>query len=189
MREIVLPIEMVLFQVLFLMVAIPVEARVFHRKLKLTRKTSIEYAISLNLFVTGVGWLIFFALENFLTKPLKNQMISYIFFDRPMGSLQAEWNSIIISVGIAIFFSSFLLKWIGMELLKTLLEDSPKQLTLKPMQVKKRPGLINRKAQKSLTPKKNIPFAVLLAHAYSNSIILLLLFVRFLQFNSFPQAL
>lgn len=48
----VLPLRAVMFQILFLLVAIAVESFIFKKKLHLSGRTSIEYATSINLFST-----------------------------------------------------------------------------------------------------------------------------------------
>ena len=79
MKGMVLPLQTYLFQALFLLVAIALEASVLQRRLYLTRRTSVEYAISINLLTTVIGWLAFFLVQNLLPQPIKDQIISYIF--------------------------------------------------------------------------------------------------------------
>ena len=189
MKELVLPIEMILFQFIFLLVAIALEARVLHRKLRIGRKTSVEYAMSMNLLAAGIGWSSFFAFQNFLPQTLKTQLLSYIFFDRPIGALPTEWNSAIVSIGVVIFFATFIIKLIGLQLLEVALENTSSQVTPASKEFRKRPGLINRHDRVIARQQPNPALAVLLANAYSYSAILLLLVLRFLQFNAFTFSL
>ncbi|HCA98089.1 MAG TPA: filament integrity protein fraC [Cyanobacteria bacterium UBA9226] len=189
MKELVLPIEMVLFQFIFLLVAIALEARVLHRKLRIERKTSVEYAMSMNFLAAGIGWPSFFLFEDFLPQTLKTQLMSYIFFDRPISPLPREWNSAIISIGVIMFFATFLIKLIGLQLLEAALQNTPLQPTPSPKDIRKRPGLIGRRNQVIVRQEPNPALAVLLANAYSYSAILLILVLRFLQFNSLNFAL
>ncbi|MCP2731014.1 filament integrity protein FraC [Limnofasciculus baicalensis] len=189
MEKLVLPIEMILFQFIFLLVAIALEARVLYRKLRISRQTSVEYAMSMNLLAAGVGWSSFFAFQDFLPQALKTQLLSYIFFDRPIGSLPTEWHTTIVSVGVVIFFGTFLIKLIGLQLIEFALENTLFQATLSPKESRKRPGLINRHDPVVVRQQPNPALAVLLANAYSYSAILLLLLLRFLQFNAFTFSL
>lgn len=183
----VLPLEMYLFQGIFLMVAIALEARVFHRRLYLPRRTSVEYATSINLLATVLGWLAFFGLQNLLPLPLKDQIISYIFFDRFLGSQPESFYLTIISTGIVIFFAAFLIKLKGLQLLEAFLERAPENqnsLDLQPPKLphhRRRQGLSDRLDQTVSRRDPNQATAVLLANSYSHSAILLLLFLRFLQ--------
>ncbi|HAG81462.1 MAG TPA: filament integrity protein fraC [Cyanobacteria bacterium UBA12227] len=184
MRETVLPLEMILFQVLFLVIAIALEARIFYRKLRISRKTSVEYAMFVNLLATGIGWLTFFAVQNLLSQALKAQVISYIFFDRLFDPQLSQWNSVIIAVGIAIFFLTFFIKLIGLELLQVVLDRVPERSNSTSKLVRKRPRLLHGIEQVNKNSPPNTGLVVLLANAYSYSAILLLLVLRFLQFNS-----
>lgn len=183
MTEPVLPIQTILFQVLFLLVAIALEARVLHRRLSITRKTSVEYATSINLLAAIVGWLSFFILQNRLPQQLKDQIISYIFFDRLLGSQPENLHLLIAAAGSFIFFSAFLIKLKGLQLLEAGLQSSP-EVQLSPTLDKRRRSVFSdRLEQAILRTDPNQATTILLANAYSHSAILLLLFLRFLQLN------
>lgn len=183
MIDIVLPLQLILFQILFLLVAIALEARVLHQRLKLTRKTSMQYATSLNLWSVVIGWLTFLFLATLLPRFLQNQIVSFIFFDHPIGSSLDQANPLIISLGICIFFFTFIIKLLGLELLRIWIHDKPEQLTTNSNLSNKRPSLLNSPKRKITQSKPNPAFAVLLANAYSYSAILLILVLRFLEFN------
>lgn len=183
--NIVLPLQLILFQILFLFVAIALEASVFHRRLQLTRKTSVQYATSLNLWSVVIGWLAFYSLENILPQFLQIQIISFIFFDHPLGSSFNQADPKIISIGIVIFFFSFIIKIIGFELIRLWIHDNPDQLNMSSNASKKRPGLLNQPKRKITKPTPNPALAVLLANAYSYSAILLILVLRFMDLNIF----
>ncbi|MFP4099829.1 filament integrity protein FraC [Coleofasciculus sp.] len=181
---IVLPLQLILFQVLFLLVAIALESRVFHRRLKLTRKNSVQYATSLNLWSVVIGWLIFLILAGLLPQFLRIQIVSFIFFDHPIGSQLDKADPRIISIGIVIFFFSFLVKVIGFEFIKIWIHDQPEQFDTSSDISNKRPSLLNQPKRKITKKyKPNPAFAVLLANAYSYSAILLLLVLRFMDVN------
>ncbi|HCF28058.1 MAG TPA: filament integrity protein fraC [Cyanobacteria bacterium UBA11049] len=184
MRESVLPIPTILFQVLFLLVAIALEARVFHKRLNLTRKISIDYAISINLLCVIIGWLAFFLILRFVPQPLKTQMISFIFFDQLLAPQPGNLNLIIVSTGIVIFFCAFLIKLKGLELLEALLNRPPGQSSSESPDEGRSLSLPARLNRAISHTDANQATVVLLANAYSHSAILLLLFLRFLQVNA-----
>src|SRR4028118_1728302 len=110
MKGMVLPLQTYLFQTLFLLVASALEARVLQRRLYLTRRTSVEYATSINLLTTVIGWLAFFLVQNLLPQPIKDQIISYVFFDRFLSPQPGSFQLMLISTGIVMFFSAFLIR-------------------------------------------------------------------------------
>lgn len=181
MTEPVLPLQTILLQVLFLLVAIALEARVLHRRLSLTRRTSVEYATSINLLCAVMGWLGFFLLKNLLPQPLKTQLISYIFFDRLLEPLPESLSLVVVSTGIVIFFCAFLIKLKGLQLLEALLQRSPTQKSSLPPDKRRRMGLNHRLDQALVQTNPGQATTILLANAYSHSAILLLLLLRFLS--------
>lgn len=107
------PLGAILFEFLFLLVAIPLEAYILNRRLKFDKKTSMFYAISINLFSSTIGWIIFFIVEPMLPINLKSELINYILFN----NLRREGSqAILILTVFIIFFITFLMKFI---LLKT----------------------------------------------------------------------
>jgi len=187
----VVPLQMYLFQAIFLFVAIALEARVFHRRLYLPRRTSVEYAASINLLAAVIGWLAFFFLQNLLPLSLKDQIISYIFFDRFLGSQPESFYLTILSTGVVIFFAAFLIKLQGLKLLEALLDRAPEPQNSLELQPPKLPHhrrrqrlsdrLSDRLDQAVSRSDPNQATAVLLANAYSYSAITLILFLRFIQ--------
>jgi len=153
-----------------------------HQQLKITRKTSVEYATSINLLATIVGWLSFFLLKNLLPQPLKTQIISYIFFDRLLEPQPVNWHLLIAVAGIGIFFCAFLIKLTGLVLLKAMIEKVQVFQASSPRHQGRR-RLSDPWEQVVSRPRSNQAFAVLIANAYSHSAILLFLLVRFLQLN------
>lgn len=182
MTEAVLPLQTFLFQFLFLLVAIALESRVLYRRMNITRRTSVEYSTFINLLAAGVGWLVFFLIQNWIPPYLKDQIISYIFFDRLLGPRPEDFTLVIAATGVVIFFSAFLIKLSGLNLLETFLQDQPKEQR----ESAKRPWptLIHRLDDVAASPKSNHATTILLANAYSYSAISLILFLRFLQIHT-----
>jgi hypothetical protein len=182
-EEAVLPLQTVLFQLIFLLVAIALEARVLYRRLRISRRTSIEYAISINLLSTVIGWLTFFIIQNLAPLPVKTQMISYVFFDRLLSPQPANLHLVIAATGVVMFFAAFLIKLKGLQLLEALLQRSPQPETSPTSEQGPRLGLPARLEQAAAHTDPNQAAVVLLANAYSHSAILVLLLLRYLHIN------
>ncbi|MBD2740390.1 filament integrity protein FraC [Coleofasciculus sp. FACHB-1120] len=119
----VFPLQAILFQFLFLLIAIAIESFILYRRLNLSRKRSIDYAISINLLSTILGWIVFFYIHPWLPRSLKSQLMSYIFFDRFFSFAQSPniVTELILSSFVA-FFATFIVKLKGLEILQLLLE-------------------------------------------------------------------
>jgi hypothetical protein len=187
MKGIVLPLQTYLFQAIFLLVAIALEARVLQRRLYLTRRTSVEYATSINLLTTVIGWIAFFLVQNLLPQPIKDQIISYVFFDRFLSPQPESFHLMLISTGIVMFFSAFLIKLKGLQLLEAVLENAPQPQTVPES---RQSGLFRNRRRRRLSQRLDEAVsnsdperatAVLLANAYSHSAIVLILVLRFLE--------
>jgi hypothetical protein len=181
----VLPLRAIAFQCLFLLLAIAIEAAVLREVLKLPYRKSVEYAASINLLSTVVGWLIFFSFEPLFPADLKLQLINCIFFDQ-WSSRIAPW---IILAGFATFFISFLVKLSGLDLLRLLLQDKKEEKeTDQDSQAEK-----NRRYQNTVRARKNAregpnqANAILVANALSYTAILLVLFLRVVMPNTSPR--
>ena len=86
----VLPVGTIVFQTLFLLVAIPIESYILHRAIKFDKKTSVFYAIGINVLSTVLGWNVFFLLEPILPVKLKSELMSYVFFNTFQGNLKTN---------------------------------------------------------------------------------------------------
>ncbi|EKF02035.1 hypothetical protein FDUTEX481_07286 [Tolypothrix sp. PCC 7601] len=103
----VLPIGAILFDLLFILMAISIEGYCFNRRLKFDKKTSIFYAISINLFSSVIGWVAFFVIEPMLPLQLRTELINYIFFNTVKYS---NTQTVIILSAFIIFFATFIVK-------------------------------------------------------------------------------
>jgi len=116
-----LPIGVMLFNLLFFLIAIPIEAYVFNRRLKFDKKTSIFYAIATNLFSGTLGWVIFFFLEPILPPELKSELINYVFFNNFRYS---NTQATLIFTTFIIFFATFLMKFLLLQLFVLTLSEA-----------------------------------------------------------------
>ncbi|AFY50344.1 hypothetical protein Nos7524_4596 [Nostoc sp. PCC 7524] len=119
------PIGLILFNFLFFVIAIPLEAYVFHKRLNFDKKSSVFYAIAVNLFSGVIGWLIFFFLEPRLPVDLKTELINYVFFNILRST---NTQGVLILTTITIFFATFLMKFFLLRILVfTINEDFTKK--------------------------------------------------------------
>lgn len=178
----ILPVQTVIFQILFLLIAIALEGYILHRKLQLSRQNSIEYAISINLLSTIVGWLIFFFIQPLLPAPLRLQLISYVFFNSFHQNQLTSLNAAIVLIGIISFFVAFFVKMLGLYFLEWLITFPQKtQNNQYKKTIKMR--LKTRKSPSKVFSNQNTSKAtvILVANALSHSVLLGLLLLRSFQ--------
>ncbi len=189
MNASVLPLRAIAFQILFLLVAIAVEAWVLQRQLKLppnrskiSPKQAVQYATSVNLLTIAVGWFLFLSLQSLLPLELKYQLLNFIFFNR-WSSDTAFW---IVLSGFITFFASFLLKLGGLIQLQ--------RMMLTNQELAARRELDKNRYRLGVRPKKdgatsNQASVILSANAFSYTAISLVLVMRFLVGSLLPAGL
>lgn len=165
----VLPLRAIMYQLLFLVLAIAVESLVLQKRLGIGRKTSIQYAASVNLLSTVVGWMIFFTAEPWLPETLRSQLISYVFFDLTSNP------PVLIGLAFISFISTFLLKVEGINWLELLL-GIKKDVETEAKEAAKFQGRRGQRQAFANTPSR--PLAVLWANAFSFSAITLVIAIR-----------
>ncbi|MBD2451186.1 filament integrity protein fraC [Nostoc sp. FACHB-152] len=168
-----LPLGVILFNLLFVLVAIPIEAYVFNIRLKFDKKTSIFYAIGTNLFSGTLGWIIFFYLEPFLPIGLKSELINFVFFN---SFISANTQGTLIITTFIIFFLTFLLKFLLLQLFVfTLSEDGWKKpeitTTSQRRQWRRAAGGVRLQAT-------NLVITTLIANSLSYTAITIILLIR-----------
>ncbi len=178
----ILPLRAVAFQSLFLLVAIAIEAYVFRHLLTskqkpLGLKTSIKYAITLNLLAAVIGWVTFFLAQPFLPPVLKIQLISFIFFDQFLQTpAEVGIASSLIVICLIIFLGVYFLKLEGLNWLEWVLQQSSpaSQANTQLISAHQR-----RKLEKSPeSERNNRAYSILVANASSFFAILALLYLR-----------
>lgn len=181
----VLPLRAIAFQCVFLLVAIALEAAVLRQQLKLGYKVSMQYAASLNLFATSLGWLTFLGLEPLAPEPLRTQIMSYVLFNRFYDNI---WRSnmpiVIVVAGLVCFFATFWVKNQGLEWLMRILGTAPAREPSTPdviasMPRKERYELARQGRNPRGSTNSTHTLAVLQANALSFSAIVLLLLLRY----------
>ncbi|HAZ45341.1 MAG TPA: hypothetical protein DDW76_18445 [Cyanobacteria bacterium UBA11369] len=177
----VLPLRAIVFQMLFLSLAIAIEALVFQKQWKLSRKASIEYSLGLNLFSTCLGWLVFFAVQSFLSPNLKKQIITFVFFNNivenaavPIGLVYGEVALIVFLAFVFILIAEL----VFLDVWRNLVKEAP------PAEKQQESGRYRPTLTSSLykryydSAKARITSStILVANAYSGTAILLMLFL------------
>lgn len=116
--EPILPLKTITFQLLFLLVAVAIEAGILRQQLRLGFKTSVQYTLVVNLAAVVAGWLAFLVIEPLSPPPLKSQIISYVLFDRLLlNGWTAQIGGALFAIALVAFFVTFFIKAKGLELL------------------------------------------------------------------------
>ncbi|GAB4152382.1 MAG: hypothetical protein Fur0046_31960 [Cyanobacteria bacterium J069] len=180
----VLPLRAIAFQILFLLMAIAIESHVFAVQLALPPKQpngvspqqSVQIAATLNLLTAMAGWFVFFLIQPWLPLPLKQQLLSFIFFDQ--WSADAAFPAIL--AGFLTFFASFAVKLLGLAALEWLLltpdEWASRRESSNP-RYRLGQGLLKDK-DRDKKPPTNLSNTLLAANAFSYTAILAVLFAR-----------
>ncbi|MGB3790907.1 MAG: filament integrity protein FraC [Phormidesmis sp.] len=179
--EPILPLRAILFQILFLMVAIVIEAGILRQRLRLGFRTSVQYALVTNLATVVAGWIAFLIVEPLTSVPIREQIISYVLFDNLLiNGWTTQTGSMLFLCAIVVFFLAFFIKAKGLELLlraddawKLLAQGNERQVSRDNRYAKARGG--------SSPADTSIPSfidTVIQANAASFSVILLLLLLR-----------
>lgn len=115
----ILPLGAILFEFLFLLVSIPIEGYVFYKMLKFDKKSSIFYAMAVNILSSVLGWIIFFLLEPILPINIRAELMNYIFFHR----LKSVNPQHILVFGACVFIITYFMKFLLLKFLVFLLRE------------------------------------------------------------------
>ncbi|OUL18623.1 filament integrity protein FraC [Nostoc sp. 106C] len=168
----VLPVGAVLFDLLFLLMAISIEAYCFHSRLKFDKKTSIFYAISINLFSSVIGWVVFFMIEPVLPLQLKSELINFVFFN---SFKTPNTQTLIILTAFIIFFGTFIVKLFLLRLFSLALNEELGKKTEEPQPLERQKWRYMGKAK---LVSNNLVSTMLIANSLSYSAITLVLLIR-----------
>ncbi|MGB3201098.1 MAG: filament integrity protein FraC [Nodosilinea sp.] len=174
----IMPLRAIAFQSLLLMVAIVLEAMVLRQRLRLGYRTSMQYAATINLLATSLGWVAFLAIEAVLPLALRSQIISYVLFNRFYSNNWLEvLPVVVVVVAIAAFFITYWIKLQGLIWLLLLLGQKPIATTPEAIEDNRRQRYerarrVQVEDQQGFSPRS---LAVLQANAASFTAILVLL--------------
>ncbi len=168
----VFPIGGILFDFLFVLVAIPIEAYVLHSRLKFDKKSSTFYAIAINLFSSVIGWFIFFVSEPMLPIQVKSELINYMFFN---NFTSPNTRPLIILTAFIIFFATFLMKFLILRVLLLSLNETVAKKEDEPKTSQRQRW---RRFSRIQLQNTNIVTTVLIANSLSYSAITIILLFR-----------
>ncbi|MBD2260467.1 filament integrity protein FraC [Pseudanabaena sp. FACHB-2040] len=176
----VLPLRAIVFQSLLLLVAVALEAIILRQRLRIGYRPSVQYAATLNLLATSLGWLTFLSLEPVTPEPLRTQIISYILFNHfYLNEWAGNLPIILVMAGIISFFATLWIKLKALEWLLKLLGITPIEEPEKdPILSRKERYDLARRGQQGKGTTSTRTVAVLEANAVSFTAILLLLLLR-----------
>ncbi len=170
----ILPVGIVLFDLLFLIIAIPIEAYVLNARLKFDQKSSVFYAISINIFSNVLGWLVFFFIEPSLSSTNKSEVLNYVFFNR----FQSEQiYSLLVLIAFFIFFATFFFKVLTLQMLLFLWGKSDKKKSEQEVSLAQRRS--TRRYNFNKIQRTNVVTTVLIANSLSYSAITVILVICF----------
>lgn len=168
---IILPIGAIFFETLFLLAAIPLEASVLNKWLKFDKKTSIFYAITINVFSSVIGWIIFFVIEPILPTTIKSELINYVFFNKLKNT---SISSLIVLLSFTIFLTTFIVKFLIMKMLIIVMDEGGTKTETGIISSQQRAIYMNiAKLQNT-----NLVITTLIANSLSYSAITIILLIR-----------
>ena len=177
----ILPLRTIAFQLLFLFMAIAIEAAVLNERLNLGRKLSMQYAATVNLLSTVVGWVLLFVVEPWLPRAARQLLVEYVFFG--VRSVPPT----VYLIGFTAFVITFALKLQGIQFLELLLEKNTLPVAQEFIGLRKFQGR-KRQLELSVNTQPNRPMAVLWANAFSFVAITVILIIRVLVDQMNPIA-
>ncbi|MDP5018159.1 filament integrity protein fraC [Anabaena sp. UHCC 0187] len=168
---IILPIGAIFFETLFLLTAIPIEAFVLNKWLKFDKRTSIFYAISINIFSSVIGWIVFFMIEPMLPIAIKAELINYIFFNKLKDP---SISTMLVLLSFTIFIATFLVKFLLIKLLIIFMDEGGKKTEPEIVSSQQRSSYMNiAKLQNT-----SLITATLIANSISYSAITFIMLIR-----------
>ncbi len=165
----ILPLRAIVFQLLLTLVAIAIESLHLHRRLKLSRKTSLEYAVSLNLLTLFAGWYLFFVFFGTFPSGMRSSLMQFILFNQYSNEI---WLFLFVA-GVLTFFITLAIKLKGWQILEYLRNEI---LFEEPLESKEQ----FIKYSNFFNPASVRVMKIMQAHSFSYSAILLLLFLNLL---------
>ncbi|MCE2698420.1 MAG: filament integrity protein fraC [Nostocales cyanobacterium LE14-WE4] len=171
---IILPIGAIFFEILFLLIAIPLEAYILNRWLKFDKRTSIFYAIALNVFSSVIGWIVFFTVEPILSIAIKKELINYVFFNKLQDP---SIGTIIVLLSFTIFIATFLVKFLLMKILIIFMGEGGKKTETEIISSQQRASYMNM----AKLQNTNLITATLIANSLSYTAITFIILIRSLS--------
>ncbi len=173
----VLPLRAIASQILLLLVSVAIESTVFQHRLAISRRTSVQYALVIDLLCIVLGWIGFFILvDTFETHPWVIQVMGYLFTGRFVDRPGYEGIEAVLAIAtIILFFASFFIKSQALYLLQRLqIIPLESQVFYEQFQSSKTERLIRDEI------RVDQDRTILLAHGLSHGVIFVLLVLMIL---------
>lgn len=179
----VLPARAIAFQILFLLVAIALEALILHRRLPFDYKTSVRYAATINMLSTFLGWVIFFNVQQLLPEDLRIQLISFFFFERFFSNAwEGGMPPMLVVTALGVFFGVIIAEYQALTILEFMLETRKPQEQSETILKSRDRFKFRRLEQGGILFKKNDrAYTLLVANSLSFSAVLVVLLFRWLD--------
>ncbi len=179
----VLPLRAIAFQILFLLIAIALEALVLYWRLPYGYKTSVRYAATINLLSTFVGWVIFFNVQQVLPEDLRIQLISFFFFERFLGNAwEASMAPLLVTTALGTFLGVIMAEYQALTALEIILETrKPQESSDSILRTRDRFKFRRLEEGGILFKKNDRAYTLLVANSLSFSAVLLVLLFRWLD--------
>ncbi|MBD1851551.1 filament integrity protein FraC [Leptolyngbya sp. FACHB-711] len=182
----VLPLRAIALQILFLLIAIAIESSILYRQLKITPREGVQYAATLNLLSTVMGWIVIFIVLNTgvggqirRSLDVEIALISLVLFNQAV-SVGSNVVGVLVLGALAAFPASFAVKQFGLVLLKWVLDPSLAEAKPLPQpevrSVMRNPREVVRKEASS--PVLAVFLANLLSYGAIVLVLLLLIFIQ-----------
>ncbi|NJL80092.1 MAG: filament integrity protein fraC [Richelia sp. RM2_1_2] len=170
------PFGLIIFDFLFLLVAIPIEAYILNKRLKFDKRTSAFYAISINVFSNAIGWIVFFLIEpSTFFSNYRLGLISFLLYNRIEDNIYGD----IVLAAFITFFGTLVVKFGLLRLLIIALSEPEEKKTEPEPEDSILVSRKTRRGRKSLQ-STSLLTTTLIANSLSYSAITLVILFRIL---------
>ncbi|MDB9313016.1 hypothetical protein PN462_07875 [Spirulina sp. CS-785/01] len=183
MLPVLLPIPIIFLQTLSLLISVAIEAVIFQRQLKFSRKQSIQFSLSINLFSDIAIWLFLFTVQSIAPETTRLHLMSYVFFtqfyqvERP-----TQFYLISFAIILTIFLLICLIEYKGLDFLQVFLEPPYPNISDNISEGENRAtSLVNKLNEAIIRTNLRQASVVLIANLLSNSLVVLIILLHFLK--------
>jgi hypothetical protein len=178
---IILPV--VFWQGLFLVIAVAWDAFLFHNRLRVKWRTSIEYAISINLLTNVVGWIVLFVVLPIVPLEAEVEILSYMFFNQLFKVSQQGLQEFLLGAFASITLATTVIKFLIVRSLQALLQNFSQPKAINP---DKKRQTMRRKTSQSLLNSSSEFTVILISNLLINLTLSGIIFLRFLRGFTLP---
>ncbi len=181
---IILPV--IFWQGLFLVIATAWDAFLFHSRLRVKWRTSIEYAISINLLTNVVGWIILFIALPIAPLEAEVEILSYMLFNQLFKVSQQGLQEFLLGAFASITLTTTVVKFLIVRSLQALLQNFSQPKNTNP---DKKRQTMRRKTSQSLLNSSSEFTVILISNLLINLTLSGIIFLRFFRGFTLPNLL